>query len=100
MENSEGIREELLMEPYKIVLKKLTKVGNEWIIAPGNPPPDLRLWSGQCAFVPGDVAELRKTVAAVRIGFTADVLPAEGGGWVLAGYNDLETIIKTIRPRR
>ena len=29
------------MEPYKIVLKKITKAGNEWIIAPENPPADM-----------------------------------------------------------
>ena len=87
------------MEPYKIVLKKITKAGNEWIIAPENPPADMRIWSGQCAYVPGDIAELRKRVAAVRISFTADVLPAEGGGWVHAGVSDLVRILEAIQPR-
>jgi len=91
------------MEPYKIVLKKITKAGNEWIIAPDNPPADMRIWSGQCAFVPGDIVALRKCVAEIRISFTADVLPAEGGGWVYAGASDLVKLVDALRasaPRR
>jgi hypothetical protein len=86
------------MEPYKIVLKKITKSGDEWIIAPEDRPADMRIWTGQCAFVSGDLADLRKRVAAVRISFLADVLPAEGGGWVHAGVSDLMKILKAIRP--
>lgn len=88
------------MEPYKIVLKKITKAGNEWVIAPDDPPAGMRIWTGQCAFVPGGLAELRKRVAAVSISFTADVLPGEGGGWVHAGASDLEKILKAIRPAK
>ncbi|MGA0563655.1 hypothetical protein ACO2RV_14520 [Ancylobacter sp. VNQ12] len=85
------------MEPYKIVLKKLAKSGNEWVIAPEDPPAEMRVWTGQCAFVPGDITELRKRVAAVRISFLADVLPAEGGGWVHAGASDLVKLLKALR---
>ncbi|MDF2620429.1 MAG: hypothetical protein K0S00_3088 [Xanthobacteraceae bacterium] len=57
----------------------------------------MRIWSGVLAFVPGHRAEIKKRVDAVRISFTADLLAAEGGVWVHAGFSDLERIVKALR---
>ena len=40
---------------------------------------------------------MKKKVDRVRTSFTADVLPAEGGVWVHAGFSDLEKIVKALR---
>lgn len=85
------------MEPYKIVRKKLIKVGAEMSVAPDDLPAGTRTWTGECAFVPGDLAELQKRVAAVRTSFSSDVLPAEGGAWVPAGASDLMKLLKSLR---
>ncbi|ADH87378.1 hypothetical protein Snov_0041 [Ancylobacter novellus DSM 506] len=92
-----GITHTAAMQPYEIIRKNITKVGPDWQIAPDQPPVDMRVWSGFVAFVPGDRAEIKKRVDAVRISFTADLLPAEGGVWVLAGYSDLAKILKALR---
>ncbi|MDF2813634.1 MAG: hypothetical protein K0S56_4665 [Microvirga sp.] len=57
----------------------------------------MSIWSGFLAFVPGDRAEIKKRVDAVRISVTADLLPAEGGVWVVAGFSDLEKIVRALR---
>ncbi|MDF2619289.1 MAG: hypothetical protein K0S00_1948 [Xanthobacteraceae bacterium] len=85
------------MRPFEIVRKNITKGGPDWQIAPDQPPADMRFWSGFLAFVPGDRTEIKKRIDAVRISFTADLLPAEGGVWVLAGFSDLEKILKALR---
>lgn len=85
------------MQPFEIVRKNITRVGSDWQVAPDQPPLDMRIWSGFLAFVPGDRAEIKKRVDAVRISFTADLLPAEGGAWVHAGFSDLEKIVKALR---
>lgn len=86
------------MHPYEITRKKLIKADGEWRIAPEPPPADARTWTGNLAFVPGAVAEIRKKVDAVKISFAADVLPAEGGAWVWAGISDLEKVVRALRP--
>ena len=85
------------MTPYEIVRKKLAKDGADWRIAPEPLPPEMRTWTGHLAFIPGSSAEIRKKVADVSISFGADVLPAEGGAWVWAGFSDLEKIVKALR---
>lgn len=85
------------MQPFEIVRKNITKVGPDWQVAPDRPPADMRTWTGFLAFVPGDRAEIKKRVDAVPISFTADLLPAEDGARVLAGYSDLAKIVKDLR---
>lgn len=85
------------MQPYEIVRKKIIKTDGDWRIAPEPSPADARTWTGNLAFAPGTVAEVRKKVDAIKISFAADVLPAEGGAWVWAGISDLEKIVRTLR---
>lgn len=85
------------MEPFAITRKKLTQEGGKTVVAPDGAPSGEKVWTGFAAFVPGDLDTTRRGVDQVRISFTADVVPAEGGAWVLAGFSDLEKIVRKMR---
>lgn len=85
------------MQPYEIVRRKVIRAGTEWRMAPDTVPDGMRTWTAFVAFVPGDAADIKKRVDALRINFTADVMPDQGGAWVSAGYNDMENILKALR---
>lgn len=86
-----------MAKPYDIVQRRITKINDAWASVPDDAPADLRTWSGFAAFVPGDLDAIKKAVAKVRISFPETVLPADGGAWIYAGYNDLEKIVKALR---
>jgi hypothetical protein len=85
------------MNPFEIVRKNITKVGPDWQVAADQTPAEMRVWSGFLAFVPGDAMEIRKRVDAVKISYRADIIPEKAGAWVMAGYNDLEKIVRALR---
>ncbi|TSJ64628.1 hypothetical protein FO470_05055 [Starkeya sp. 3C] len=86
------------MQSYEIVIRKFIRPDGKLRPAPEPMPDGERFWTGHTAFLPGDADLLKKQVEAVRISFTADIFPAEGGVLVHAGYSDVEKIIKAIRP--
>lgn len=73
------------------------KAGEGWALAPDAIPPDTRTWTGFLAFIPGRGSEIQKKVAEVQICFPADVIPHVDGAWVMAGYSDLEKIVRALR---
>ncbi|MCK0196200.1 hypothetical protein MWN34_04670 [Ancylobacter sp. 6x-1] len=82
------------MEPYQIVRRDFIRNGTEWRLAPETLPEATRSWSSFCFFAPDEIGtSLRKRVDAVRTSFLIDILPADGGNWVLGGYNDLDRIL-------
>ncbi len=86
-----------MSKPYEIVRRRITKINDKFAEVPADPPLDLRTWSGFAAFVPGDMITVKGAIGKVRTAFPETVLPAEGGAWIYAGYNDLEKIVKAIR---
>ncbi len=74
-----GIAHSSAMQPFEIVRKNITKVGSDWQIAPDQPPARHAHLERLRRLRAGDRAEIKKRVDAVRISFTADLLPAEGG---------------------
>ena len=95
---SARIRDKRTMnKPYEIIRRRITKIDDKFAEVPAHPPADMRTWSGFAAFIPGDVITIKGAIGKVRISFPETVLPAEGGAWVYAGYNDLEMIVKSLR---
>ncbi|MCS0501638.1 hypothetical protein [Ancylobacter mangrovi] len=78
--------------------QKIVKDGSAWRPSPDDLPATARHWTGFSAFIPGDVAAIRKQVEAVRISFAVEVMPAEGGTWVTAGFSGMERIVAATRP--
>lgn len=93
-----GIGDKVGMKPYEMIQCRVIRTDDGLRMAPAEPPPALRTWTGWCAYIPGELGAVKTRAANVRISFTSDFIPDKGGIWVFAGYSDLERIVKALRP--
>ena len=87
------------MEPYRYEQRRFAKDALGNLTLPPHPlPSDRRTWTGWSAFIPDTPGAVKKKGDAVKISFGADYLEAPGGTIIVAGYSDLEKIVKALRP--
>ncbi|MDR6953764.1 hypothetical protein J2X65_003127 [Ancylobacter sp. 3268] len=84
------------MESYDLELRRFAKDGDKWVMSPDHPPESMQTWSNWSAFIPQPRDAVKKKVDAVRIAFRAEYIAVEGGTVIMAGYNDIEKIVKAL----